>query len=191
MGGILTQFTIRRKLGGGGERITRVEAARRHGRVVPLARAGGDGPPDGRVFDGPGALEGRPNQQELPRLRGERVLDVVRRARFTRVDDAAVTRANEVLGAAEPELQLPKQCRGRAHTELEGGVVKWGSNNIVADAAACCEACRSSEAKGCNVWVFCGDRDKCGDRFGQCWLKHTDDPTDPPSRGSSLAAAAK
>ena len=81
-----------------------MEAARRHGRVVPLARAGGDGPPDGRVFDGPGALEGRPNQQELPRLRGERVLDVVRRARFTRVDDAAVTRANEVLGAAEPEL---------------------------------------------------------------------------------------
>ena len=81
-----------------------MEAARRHGRVVPLARAGGDGPPDGRVFDGPGALEGRPNQQELPRLRGERVLDVVRRARFTRVDDAAVTRANEVRGAAEPEL---------------------------------------------------------------------------------------
>ena len=88
---------------------------------------------------------------------------------------------------AEAELQLPKQCRGRAHTELEGGVVKWGTNNVVADAAACCDACSALEAKGCNVWVFCGDRAKCGERYGQCWLKHTDDPTDPPSRGSSLS----
>ena len=87
----------------------------------------------------------------------------------------------------EPELQVPKQCRARAHTELEGGVVKWGSSHIVADAAACCEACSAHEEKGCNVWVFCGDRDKCGDKFGQCWLKHTDDPSEPNSRGSSLA----
>lgn len=89
------------------------------------------------------------------------------------------------LLATEPQLTLPKKCRARAHTELEGGVVKWGTDHRVADAGACCEACALLQAKGCNVWVFCGDKEKCGDRLGQCWLKHTEDPTEPISRGSS------
>ena len=91
---------------------------------------------------------------------------------------------------SEPAVDAPSSCNARARTELEGGVVQWGTNNKVASAAACCESCRADAAKkkpgerACNVWVFCADKELCEDRFGQCWLKHTPDPADPPSRGS-------
>jgi hypothetical protein len=94
------------------------------------------------------------------------------------------------LLAAEPAVDAPAMCHARAHTELEGGVVVWGSNHKVASAAACCEACRANAAKvkpganGCNMWVFCADKELCGDRLGQCWLKHTLNPAEPPQRGS-------
>ena len=94
------------------------------------------------------------------------------------------------LLSAEPAVDAPEQCNARAHTEYEGGVVTWGSNNKVESAAACCESCRASAAKArpdgkaCNIWVYCADKDLCGERLGQCWLKHTLNPADPPSRGS-------
>ena len=90
----------------------------------------------------------------------------------------------------DPPVDAPETCHARAHTELEGGVVKWGDHNRVASAAECCESCRANaerateERSKCNVWVFCADKQLCGDRFGQCWLKHAADPADPPSRGS-------
>ena len=94
------------------------------------------------------------------------------------------------LLTAEPAVDAPKMCGARAHTELEGGVVGWGTNNVVADAAACCEACRAQAAKvsgspkpGCNVWVFCADRARCGEKHGQCWLKRAADPSEPAQRG--------
>lgn len=60
-------------------------------------------------------------------------------------------------------------------TELDGAVVRWGSEHVVADATACCEAC--SDANGCNVWVWCSDADGCGGdrKFGECWLKKRTD----------------
>ena len=60
-------------------------------------------------------------------------------------------------------------CTGEAHLELAGDVVVWGADHKVANAAACCERCRSKD--GCNVWVFCGDAEGCGAKVGQCWLK--------------------
>lgn len=93
----------------------------------------------------------------------------------------------------EAEVDAPEMCRAKAHTELEGGVVKWGDNNRFASAGECCASCsehaKNSKAgtKPCNIWVFCADRENCGQRFGQCWLKHTLDPSEPPSRGSSLS----
>ena len=57
----------------------------------------------------------------------------------------------------EKAVDAPAECRARAHTELEGGVVLWGTNNKVASAAACCESCRMNAAKAkpgvhaCNV----------------------------------------
>ena len=93
---------------------------------------------------------------------------------------------------AEPAVDAPATCHARAHTELEGGVVKWGTDNRVQSAAACCASCSAhaerarveSHQKPCNIWVHCGDSELCGDKLGQCWLKHALDPSEPPSRGS-------
>ena len=88
------------------------------------------------------------------------------------------------------KLSLPEVCNARAGTELEGGVVTWGSNNKKPDAGACCEACQqhaksaSSPERACNVWVYCGDAERCGGSHQECWLKHASDPSDPPQRGN-------
>lgn len=87
-----------------------------------------------------------------------------------------------------PALNLPAKCHAREHTELEGGVVQWGSSHKKPDAAACCEACAAHAAahqdRPCNLWVHCSDEGLCGAKLGECWLKHTPDPSEPPSRGS-------
>ena len=98
------------------------------------------------------------------------------------------------LLASEPPPDAPASCNARAHTELEGGVVQWGSSHLKDDAAACCAACSAHAAAAagtskppCNLWVFCPrDSELCTSlgRQGQCWLKHTLDPSAPPSRGS-------
>ena len=77
-------------------------------------------------------------------------------------------------------------CHALPHTELHGGVVKWGTDHKQADAAACCEACRAHRndatangRKPCNVWVHCSATQACEKaqkgRAGQCWLKHAPD----------------
>jgi hypothetical protein len=39
-------------------------------------------------------------------------------------------------------------------------------------AGACCDACQAAAARGCNVWVWCGEPDGCGGRqYTECWLK--------------------
>ena len=86
-----------------------------------------------------------------------------------------------------PALNLPAKCHAREHTELDGVVVQWGSGHKKADAASCCAACEAHAAgnpgRPCNVWVHCGDEALCGSKLGECWLKHTPDPSEAPSRG--------
>ena len=80
-----------------------------------------------------------------------------------------------------------------------GTPIVEGPDFVVASAEACCEACtnykprkrenraeeeeRSGRGGGggageadpsldCTLWVFCGDEERCGQAFGQCWLKH-------------------
>ena len=93
-----------------------------------------------------------------------------------------------VLPPPPPALSLPAKCHARAHTELEGTVVQWGTGHRQPDAAACCAACETHAAanpgRPCNVWVHCGDVALCGAKLSECWLKHTPDPSEPPSRGS-------
>ena len=31
----------------------------------------------------------------------------------------------------------------------------------------------------CNVWVYCGDSEVCGDNYRHCWLKHQKHPAAP------------
>mmetsp|Transcript_16133 Transcript_16133/g.22284 ORF Transcript_16133/g.22284 Transcript_16133/m.22284 type:complete len:350 (-) Transcript_16133:166-1215(-) len=67
-------------------------------------------------------------------------------------------------------------CHVLDHTELAGEVVLWGEGNKVDDAANCCSMCSKFDQKGkvCNVWVWCGNKDICGSKFQNCWLKHQD-----------------
>lgn len=70
-----------------------------------------------------------------------------------------------------------KKCYFYEHTELWGDVVVWGSTLKVDTAQECCDKCRNHKVNGpdeldCNVWVFCGDKDKCRSQYQECWLKH-------------------
>ncbi|CAN1357270.1 hypothetical protein LINPERPRIM_LOCUS44162 [Linum perenne] len=76
-------------------------------------------------------------------------------------------------------------CRGIEKLELWGPAVKWGSEFKVNSSVECCQACKSlcSGNQGpclCDSWVFCGDEDACGPKFGEvCWLKKQKDALAP------------
>ncbi|GAU23913.1 hypothetical protein TSUD_181020 [Trifolium subterraneum] len=79
-----------------------------------------------------------------------------------------------------------KCCRGVEHLELWGEAVKWGDKFKVNSSEDCCMACKNmcrGNGNGvrclCNSWVWCGDRDACGPRFGECWLKRQKDALNP------------
>lgn len=66
-------------------------------------------------------------------------------------------------------------CRGVEHLELWGEAVKWGAEFKVNSSEDCCMACKKMcQGDGgpcvCNSWVFCGDREACGPRFGEVLL---------------------
>lgn len=62
-------------------------------------------------------------------------------------------------------------CSGVENLELWGPAVKWGTDFRFNRSEQCCAACRDMcSGDGpclCNSWVFCGHREKCGDRFGE------------------------
>ena len=61
-------------------------------------------------------------------------------------------------------------CRGLEGRELWGPAVKWGSDHRLLSAAACCESCKAmckANDCRCDSWVFCGDKKRCGQRFGE------------------------
>lgn len=78
-------------------------------------------------------------------------------------------------------------CRGIEHLELWGDAVKWGSDFRVNSAKQCCMACKNMcSGEGgpclCDSWVFCEDKQACGSKFGECWLKKQKDPLEPDRR---------
>lgn len=62
-------------------------------------------------------------------------------------------------------------CSGQEHLELWGHAVKWGADFKLNSSAECCGACKAmcgSDGRcRCNSWVFCGDRERCGEKFGE------------------------
>ncbi|RZS25666.1 hypothetical protein BHM03_00058899 [Ensete ventricosum] len=62
-------------------------------------------------------------------------------------------------------------CRGQEHLELWGAAVKWGADHKFNSSRDCCRACKAMCGSAgpclCNSWVFCGDRERCGERFGE------------------------
>lgn len=63
-------------------------------------------------------------------------------------------------------------CRGIDNLELWGPAVKWGTDFKFNSSDECCKACKvmCSGNDGpclCDSWVFCGDKDACGSKFGE------------------------
>ncbi|XAR70552.1 Peptidylprolyl isomerase [Bertholletia excelsa] len=80
-------------------------------------------------------------------------------------------------------------CRGIQNLELWGTAVKWGSEFKLNSSQECCEACKAmcSSVDGlclCDTWVFCGNREACGPRYGECWLKKQKDTLAPERQAS-------
>ncbi|GJN29990.1 hypothetical protein PR202_gb18262 [Eleusine coracana subsp. coracana] len=76
-------------------------------------------------------------------------------------------------------------CRGVEGLELWGPAVKWGSDHRLPSAAACCASCKAmcphpeDGSCRCDSWVFCGDKRRCNNKFGECWLKKQKDVMAP------------
>lgn len=75
-------------------------------------------------------------------------------------------------------------CRGIENLELWGNAVKWGSEFKFNSSEQCCKACKTmcSGNDGpclCDSWVFCGNQEACGPKFGECWLKKQKDTLAP------------
>ncbi|KAJ3696177.1 hypothetical protein LUZ60_001554 [Juncus effusus] len=68
-------------------------------------------------------------------------------------------------------------CKGVKGLELWGSALKWGDKHKLRSAESCCKSCK--ETFSCNTWVFCGDKELCKDKFGECWLKRQEDPLSP------------
>ncbi|KAK8518477.1 hypothetical protein V6N12_017624 [Hibiscus sabdariffa] len=63
-------------------------------------------------------------------------------------------------------------CGGIENLELWGPAVKWGSEFKFNSSVECCQACKTmcSGNDGpclCDTWVFCGNKEACGSRFGE------------------------
>ncbi|KAJ0054065.1 hypothetical protein Pint_00062 [Pistacia integerrima] len=96
---------------------------------------------------------------------------------------------SESGGEGDKEIRC---CRGIQQLELWGDAVKWGSQFKVNSSEDCCMACKDM-CRGvhghcpCNSWVFCGDKQVCGSRFGECWLKKQNDLLEPDRRDAGDA----
>lgn len=79
-----------------------------------------------------------------------------------------------VLGTEEKEEEEEVCCRGIDHLELWGAAVKWGSDFKVNSSKECCMACKAmcggDGSCSCDSWVFCGNPEACGPRFGEVWF---------------------
>lgn len=63
-------------------------------------------------------------------------------------------------------------CRGLEHLELWGSAVKWGTDHKFNNSKECCYACKAmcGGVDGpclCDSWVFCGNKERCGGKFGE------------------------
>ncbi|KAE8722535.1 Restriction endonuclease, type II-like superfamily protein [Hibiscus syriacus] len=82
------------------------------------------------------------------------------------------------------EKKKDECCRGIDNLELWGPAVKCGSEFKFNSSVECCRACKTlcSGNDGpclCDTWVFCGNKEACGSRFGECWLKKQKDALSP------------
>lgn len=77
------------------------------------------------------------------------------------------------------DLGVDECCRGIINLELWGSAVKWGSDFKFNSSKECCLACKAMCSGGdgpclCDSWVFCGNRETCGPKFGEVELNFCD-----------------
>nr|XP_029120007.1 uncharacterized protein LOC105043790 isoform X2 [Elaeis guineensis] len=82
---------------------------------------------------------------------------------------ASVGEGREMVGGGGGEEEC---CRGVEHLELWGAAVKWGTDHKFKTSRECCLACKAmcGGLDGpclCDSWVFCGDKERCGNKFGE------------------------
>ena len=129
-----------------------------------------------------------PNEKKDAR-RDERAFFATNATNETRPTTKTVFAPDEETASEKPLggvlAHLDASCHAEDALDLDGPAVSWGLDFKVADAAACCEACKASEKeKGCNSWVFC-PVDECwapdiwNHTRGECWLKTQEDPRNP------------
>lgn len=63
-------------------------------------------------------------------------------------------------------------CRGIQSLELWGAAVKWGTDFKFNSSEECCRACKAMCTGNdgpclCDSWVFCGNKEACGSKFGE------------------------
>ncbi|XP_047337941.1 uncharacterized protein LOC124941641 [Impatiens glandulifera] len=80
-------------------------------------------------------------------------------------------------------------CKGVENLELWGTAVKWGTDFKFNSSEECCKACKAMCTGNdgpclCDSWVFCGNREACGNQFGECWLKKQKDTLVPEKQDS-------
>ncbi|XP_020997728.1 uncharacterized protein LOC107487520 [Arachis duranensis] len=103
---------------------------------------------------------------------------------------AVLTKNSSISLSASSSLALVGEgggggcCRGIENLELWGAAVKWGSDFKFNSSEDCCNACKSMCTGNdgtclCDTWVFCGNREACGSKFGECWLKKQKDSLAP------------
>ncbi|GLU05501.1 hypothetical protein SLE2022_226000 [Rubroshorea leprosula] len=87
-------------------------------------------------------------------------------------------------GGVDLEGKDGECCRGIESLEIWGTAVKWGTEFKFNSSVECCKACKAmcSGIDGpclCDTWVFCGNKETCGSKFGECWLKKQKDILNP------------
>lgn len=103
--------------------------------------------------------------------------------------DTIFVGSSESWRGNEEEREGDGCCGGVEHLELWGDAMKWGSDFKLNSSEECCRACKEM-CEGddgpclCDSWVFCGNKQDCGSRFGECWLKKQTDALDPDWRDS-------
>ncbi|XP_052877949.1 uncharacterized protein LOC108459308 isoform X2 [Gossypium arboreum] len=86
--------------------------------------------------------------------------------------DTIFVGSSESWRGNEEEREGDGCCRGVEHLELWGDAMKWGSDFKLNSSEECCRACKEM-CEGddgpclCDSWVFCGNKQDCGSRFGE------------------------
>ncbi|KAJ4957620.1 hypothetical protein NE237_024731 [Protea cynaroides] len=116
-----------------------------------------------------------------------------RPSNFSSVSDFDLLGSSSSEGRTDWEQNLGSEegqcCRGIDNLELWGTAVKWGTDFKFNSSQECCRACKAmcNGRDGpclCDTWVFCGNREVCGSKFGECWLKKQNDPLFPEQQGA-------